>query len=51
MLAMDVNEDAGCLVPRGVLETIASKLGSYRGIGSRIDVVVNVAGAGHMSGN
>ena len=26
MLTMDLNDDMGCLVPRGVLETIASML-------------------------
>ena len=31
MLAMDVNDDDGCLTPRVAWTTIASKLGSYRG--------------------
>ncbi|NUT77369.1 hypothetical protein HNO86_20190 [Pseudomonas sp. C1C7] len=33
MFAIVVNDDAGCLVPRGVLACIASKLGSYSGLG------------------
>ena len=31
MLAMVVNDNAGCLNARGVWASIASKLGSYRG--------------------
>jgi len=31
MLAMVVNDNVVCLIPRGVCDCIASKLGSYRG--------------------
>jgi hypothetical protein len=33
MLAMGVNDDAGCLMPRGVLESIASVLAPTGGMG------------------
>jgi hypothetical protein len=36
MLAMDVNDDAGCLTPRGVLAPIASRLAPTGGIATNM---------------
>jgi hypothetical protein len=47
MLAMDVNDDAGCLIPRGALKSIASMLAPTGGIA----VIVTAALKTHPAQN